>query len=235
MARSDKTFKEMAQTERLIKGLILVVLVSALAIWGIIYFRNRDINAKVSKVQTTLEDSSVSKWLDYFTNGAYVMCDKMGYDKLQSSAWGEYMLNYSDLTNVYNKLGECISSIVLTNSTEGTYSVTVNYKPYKLNDSVVLDKQYITELGYKYANSKLYTSELQKALNEVYTKSYNDTVYAPTDEEQVGVYTFSEKSGVVYGVKDFIDSMLEVTNILPNLKVYESTIHTEVNKCLMGE
>lgn len=227
------------------KGLIklcLVFFVVCIVIVGAIsVYRGIDISKKESVAESQLNYSKTVEWLNYLLSKNYDLCDMVSYDRLDNPSWVDYMDSNKEIDNVLSGLVDCIENVSITNHSLNTFTVEVTFIPYKEVNELKLDKAYINDLGDRYANNDLYTSQLQSELNKIYDKAFTDTVFAKDiNAEKVTIsltLSESEINGVtiVYGTKAFIETLLSDTNILSNLQFYEKNIKSTVEQYLVKD
>ena len=233
--------EEHKQRIRFIKICVAIVIIGALIIGGLSVYRSISVETMKNNAKTQLDSSKVVTWLNSFLSHSYEQCDIISYDDIETPNWVEYMSSYTEISDVMDGLVDCIESTTITNQDLNRYTIEVTFTPYKKVSEIKVDKAYLTDLGDRYANNDLYSSELQSELDEIYANAFKDTVFSKDSEaEKVTIsLTLSENdvNGVtlVYGTKTFIDTLLSDTNILSNLQFYEENMKSTVEQYLVKE
>ena len=233
--------EEHKQRIRFIKICVAIVIIGALIIGGLSVYRSISVETMKNNAKTQLDSSKVVTWLNSFLSHSYEQCDIISYDDIETPNWVEYMSSYTEISDVMDGLVDCIESTTITNQDLNRYTIEVTFTPYKKVSEIKVDKAYLIDLGDRYANNDLYSSELQSELDEIYANAFKDTVFSKDSEaEKVTIsLTLSENdvNGVtlVYGTKTFIDTLLSDTNILSNLQFYEENMKSTVEQYLVKE
>lgn len=233
--------EEHKQRIRFIKICVAIVIIGALIVGGLSVYRGISVETMKNNAKKQLDSSKVVTWLNSFLSHSYEQCDIISYDDIETPNWVEYMSSYTEISDVMDGLVDCIESTTITNQDLNRYTIEVTFTPYKKVSEIKVDKAYLIDLGDRYANNDLYSSELQSELDEIYANAFKDTVFAKDSEaEKVTVsLTLSENdvNGVtlVYGTKTFIDTLLSDTNILSNLQFYEENMKSTVEQYLVKE
>lgn len=221
------------------KTLYVLILVGlTIGVFCFYEYRKGQTNDIQVEAGNKLKESVTVSWLNSFLAHDYYTCDLLSSDKIITNNYSDYTYSSDSIIGVIDGLVSCISDISVSNIKEGKYKVVVTLKPYVKAEEISIDKDYITNIGKKYVNGELYSSELDSELKEIYTDAFKNTVFSEGTEELVISLELDEagKEDIkVVNTKDFITALLENSNIMYNLKFYEDNVRTEIEKYLVEE
>ena len=137
-------------------------------------------------------------------------------------------------------LSKCINSFKVINVEHKNdmtlYSVQVNLTPYNKLEELTIDADRIIKLKSEYLKGNISDSDIKVKLKDIYLNEEIENCYKWGSDSIDIVLVLSEnnENGVTYESQvDFINRLLTDSNILNNLRVYESNIRLEVRKVLV--
>jgi hypothetical protein len=187
---------------------------------------------RLDKVKT----SSALGYMTAFKDADYIACDKCSGDmKLLDS--NIYIENNEYRELILKSLSKSIRkvSLVSTSKTsEGTsYMFKVNYAPFKSITKLSTKGISVNDTVSKYLQGELSDSDIATMFDTVYLDLFKSNCFEVQDKEKTMSITLLEKDTrtkladksktKVFGVDDFLDSLLSKSNLKNNIDIYEST------------
>lgn len=209
------------------KGVVLSIY-GLIILLGVLFYSNKEY-----KYSALSEADRVQSYINAFTSGNYSECDKITNTKSEKllpedeESVGTFTNSMLLYESMLDDLGECIESVKYDAKKD---TLSIKYKQYKKIKVVSVDTKVIDGLVEKYVTNQLADTDLQKGIEDVYIKSFDNLNQKDKD---TGVHTqkikVSVKGKSITGLRKGITELLEKTNISHNVGVFENDIKATIN------
>lgn len=190
-------------------------------------------------VETEEISDNVTYWLQSFLNKDYDTCDLYAESDSQRLFPNNTGASSSDYyLYLMDKLSDCIVSSNVCEPTNGVYEIEITLKSYELLDDITVDEATLKDLKVRYINEEITIEEFKSALQSLYWDSYQASFKLDESGVTSKVLLLSERTldgkTYIYGVSDFIDELLVVSNLKYNVEFFENNIQQKIDDMLLN-
>ena len=238
--RRDRRFK-------LIMSVITIAVIAATLLG--IFFLVSNYKSKANNMVQGVSNSGAILWLNSFKNKDFSACDSViedESDKILTFDLNEYMSDDTYYLNTMNAIADSINNIDILNSKtkngKTVYNVRVSYNKFnvltklKASDEV---KEEFKDIHDKYESGKIDITTAEERYRQLHHEIFDENCLVSSDEEGImnlALYEERNEDGNTYvsGVDNFIDIIIEDSNVKSNIKVFQKGIEDFTNKNIEG-
>lgn len=171
------------------------------------------------------------EWVDSFISGNYVKCDTLvssDKDKLLiggSEYTGSFEMSFDMYKDILKAVSDCIESVGVSDNT-----LIIKYRKYTKIVNISIDEDEIKSNIDSYLKSDLSEKDIEERLRKLYYTSFKDNVISELEDE-ISTYSgdITIKDKKVSGIFNIIRGLIEESNLLDNIMLYEERIYPLVN------
>ena len=194
--------------------------------------------SSVVSIEDRLRDSAVMRWLRYFSEGDYYGCDSLVKNtahRLMASGDEEYR---EVLDGLVSSLREVSVERVVDTGLGFRFTVRVEFERYKelLSEEIIYPEDEIAELQRSYLSGEIADADIEGYLKDIYHDVFRRNCFEMGNGDRgYCLLDLSEEGGYVYGTVDFVNMLLERTNLIHNMRTYESSVRGGIDALLEGD
>lgn len=180
----------------------------------------------------------IGSWVEYFVEKSYSSCDSL-VSKKSDRLFAENLESYGTFeegeqmyTTLLDLCVDSIEDIKVEMISKDEASVSVKVKPYKKVSKVSVDEEKLEAIKTKYFNGEMADSDLHMELKNIYSDSMKRTIGGSTKDAITVDLSLKADDGKVIGTHKALLDLLESTNMLDNLKVFEDEVSSTITVLL---
>lgn len=186
----------------------------------------------------TLNSDPVGAWFNNFIDKSYSSCDSLvefKSDKLlaeRSETYGTLEQSQDMYFALLEMCSDSITDVKIKMSGKDEATVSVKVKPYKKISKVTVDEKKLDEVKSKYLNGEMSDADLYTEIGNLYLSSFKSSVGGSFKDEISTTVKVSVEKGLLRNTHEAVLDLLESTNLLDNLKLFEDESNSTVTVLL---
>lgn len=186
-------------------------------------------------------NEGVAGWCNAFLSRDYEFCDSLltnpanGFSNFSVHS-GVSPMSDTIYKEMLDRIGDSITNISIKRGKgNGTYEITVHYKPYVEKSDVELDGDTYKEICKKFYEGEYSEDDLERKVGECYQKWYG-YYFEPSENEYLCTINLTEQDNdgflTVSNTSAFYLKLLEVTNVGSLTEQFENDLSVQLNSMM---